>query len=179
MGSIPELTGEEWEELKAGDVVIRETGVDKKGAREYLTVTLVDGSPAQCSGFIRRYDLYRDYMPNVKSAEASWNGNLATVKYHLKVALSNIRYKLRVLHLAPGYIEWEYIEGDIKDTYGSWKFFPYGAGKTLAVYRVFTDPGMPIPQFILNILTKGSLPDVLRAVKKGVREKMQGSGGPR
>jgi hypothetical protein len=69
-------------------------------------------------------------------------------------------------------LEWEFIAGDIKDTSGYWKLHPLDGGKrTLAVYHVYTDPGIALPQFIIDLLTKGSMPKVMKAVKKMATEK--------
>jgi hypothetical protein len=45
-----------------------------------------------------------------------------------------------------------------------------GPGKTLLLYRVFTDPGGLIPLWAYNLATRQSLPDLLDSVERRARD---------
>jgi len=172
LGKAPKLSKDEMKQLVKGEVIVREVAGDASpDAKRFEAIATIDAPPAKVAAFLKNYDLYTKYMPHMEAIDYKWNGNMATVEQTLKIAFSTIKYKLQLRHYAPYYIEWEYLEGDIKTTNGSYKFFPYKKGtKTLVHYSVYTNPGLPVPQFVLDMLTKNSLPDVLRAVRKGVKE---------
>ena len=172
LGKAPKLSKEEMKELVKGEVIVREVVADSTDeAKRFEAIGTIDAPPAKVAAFLKNYKDYPKYMPHMEKIDFKWNGNMATVEQTLKIAFSTIWYKLNLRHYEPYYIEWEYVYGDIKTTRGFYKFFPYKKGtKTLVQYSVFTDPGLPVPQFVLDMLTKNSLPDVLRAVRKGVRE---------
>jgi hypothetical protein len=166
LGAPPKLTEKQLEKIAAGEIVIREVAGAGEGKR-YEAVAVVKAQPKAVMAFLKDFASYVGPMPNLKKIEFSWEGNLARVTQHLKVALSSISYRLNILHYDDAVIEWEFVEGDIKDTTGYYKLFPRSNGKeTLLVYHVYTEPGMAIPQFIMNILTRKSMPDVVKAIRE-------------
>ncbi len=65
-------------------------------------------------------------------------------------------------------LDWEYVEGDIKDTTGSWRIGQYNKdnGCSLIFYRVKTDPGRFVPDWVADRLSTQSIPDMIEAVSK-------------
>jgi hypothetical protein len=61
------------------------------------------------------------------------------------------------------------VTGEFKVNEGSWELRPYGK-KTLAIYITRTDPGLAVPGFLLSMGTRSILPDVIKGVRKRVRE---------
>jgi hypothetical protein len=66
------------------------------------------------------------------------------------------------------FVHWYQIIGNMKVNKGSWKLTPFKGNKhkTLAVYILYSDPGISIPPFLIRIATKGSLPGIIKAVRK-------------
>jgi hypothetical protein len=52
-------------------------------------------------------------------------------------------------------------KNDIKDTNGSWEFFPVDAQSTLLKYSIAVDSGLFVPAFIEDYLTRRDLPKIL------------------
>ncbi|RJO71550.1 MAG: hypothetical protein C4523_04265 [Myxococcales bacterium] len=167
LGKPPAFSSDELKKIQAGDVVVRklaETG----DRRRYEAIGKVDLPPKAVMAFMRDYSLRVGVMPHNEKVHAEWQGNMAVVDMTLKVGLSRVSYRQNILHYLDSYMEWEYVHGDLKHTAGYYKFFPYSEGrKTLVVYNVETDPGLPLPGFLLDLLTKSSMPDVIRAIRKG------------
>lgn len=169
LGKPPTLSADDWEEINDGDVVVRKVAQHGDAVR-YEAIGVVDGTPKEVADFMRDYSLRDDVMPHCEDVKWEWDKNLAKVDLTLSIAWKTIRYRLHLLHYGDSYVEWEYAYGDIKDTNGSYKFFPHKGGKkTLVVYNVYTDTGMSVPGWIQNLLTKSSLPDVIEAVEEGVK----------
>jgi hypothetical protein len=171
LGKPPKLIEKQEKAVEKGEVVIREIKGDGEGKR-YEAIAVVKAPPKAVMAFLKDFKAYVGLMPNLKKISFTWDKNLAHVRQDLKVALTSVAYVLNIAHYGDSVIEWEFVEGDIKDTTGYYKFFPRADGKeTLLVYHVYTDPGMAIPQFIMNLLTKKSMPGVIEAIRAEVAKR--------
>lgn len=67
--------------------------------------------------------------------------------------------------------------GEMKVNESSWELERYGpdASKTLATYRVYLDPGMAVPGFAVNMAANSTLPEVIEAVRRRVKDAKYGS----
>ncbi len=171
LGAPPKLSSDEMEKISRGKVILRE--VKGQGeARSCQAIAVIKAPPSKVMAFLRDYPSYVKYMPHLKDIKVSWNGNMATNSYQLKIALTKVAYTLNLLHYGDSVIEWEYVSGDIRDTNGYYHLHPFNDSQwTLVDYNVYTDPGMPIPQFIVNLLTRSSMPDVIEAIRKAVADR--------
>jgi len=61
---------------------------------------------------------------------------------------------------------WELEIGNLKTNQGHWLVEPFGKGCTKATYQILIDPGGRIPKFFIDIGTKKTMPDVIRAVRE-------------
>ncbi len=173
LGSLPKLTKEDLNKIAKGEVLIRKLS-ENGDKRRYEAIGSIDVPPKTVMAFMKDYPKKPNYFPHMEKISVTWNGNLATVDLRLKVAFKTISYRMRFLHLGDHYVDQEFIHGDIKDSSAFYKFFPYSQGrKTLMVYNVYSDPGLPLPDFILNLLTKNSLPGVFDAVRRGVADRIK------
>jgi len=61
--------------------------------------------------------------------------------------------------------------GQMKVNESWWELKPYGGdgSRTLARYRILLDPGIPLPEFAIRMATKSTLPKVIEAVRKRVK----------
>ncbi len=164
LGQPPELTQKERERIERGKVVTR-----KIAEKTFCAIGIVEATPQEIMAFMRDYPGRAGKMPHITKMKAHWVKNLAIVDQTMEVGLSTFKYRLNMRHYGNSYIEWEYVEGDVRDTHGFWKFFPRDDGrKTLVVQQITSDPGIPMPKTIYNLLTKHSLPKAIKAVRKAV-----------
>jgi len=63
---------------------------------------------------------------------------------------------------------WSLIIGNLKENRGEWRLEPFGEHQTLALYRLITDPGGPVPQFLVKQGTYVTLPKIIDSVRKRV-----------
>ena len=58
--------------------------------------------------------------------------------------------------------------GNIDDTYGYWLLYPYpgDAGYTVVKYVINADPGLWLPDFVLNWATESVLPELLQGLER-------------
>lgn len=67
------------------------------------------------------------------------------------------------------YQHWSLVIGNLKTNDGSWELIPLDNDRTLVTYTVFSDPGGLIPDWIINVGTNQTLPDVIKSIRKRVK----------
>jgi hypothetical protein len=70
---------------------------------------------------------------------------------------------------------WSLVIGNLRENSGEWNLEPFGSGKTKATYRLCTDPGGAIPEFLIKQGPSTTMPQIIKAVRKRVAD---GSGRP-
>jgi hypothetical protein len=174
LGVMPKLDDDALKRLDKGDVVLRELPATGK-AKRFEAIAIFPGSNREVMARLKDYGSFVGTMPNLTKLEFSWNGNMAAVLEQVKSGLIKFTFRVNILHYGDSVIEWEFVEGEIRDTSGYWKLFPLDDDKrTLAVYHVYSDPGIALPGFILDLITKSTMPGVMKAVKKAVIEGRKG-----
>jgi len=168
-GPVPALDDRRLGRLRAGAIETRELPSSREDAMHFQALGSVDGTPAEVMVVLRDYPHRAGLFPHVESCTATWDRNLALVDMELSVAVSTVRYRLAMRHFGDQAIVWTYVHGDLKDSTGSWKLFPYDNGaRTLVLYETESLPDSAVPRFILSSLTGKGLPGVIEAVRKGV-----------
>jgi len=129
---------------------------------------------------ITTYEEYSEYMPNVVQVDVIHQDSLgATLNFYLELPLG-IEKKYRILISettlsdSATLIAWESLgwpgllpSETIKETTGHWLIQETSDSTSIVLYNVFTDLG-PIPWglgWIVDLLSKGSIPDVLEQTK--------------
>lgn len=170
MGSPPVFNEKEQKKLDKGKIIIKELA-SQQNSKTLEAYGTIEAPKAKVMKFLKDYKSRVGIFPHVKDVKASWEGNIAHVSLTLKIAFNTISYKINYRHYVDSFIEWEYVEGDIKNAEGYYKLFPIENGtKTLMVYHVISDSGIAIPEFIEKMLTKSSMPKVIKAVRQGVEQ---------
>jgi len=65
-------------------------------------------------------------------------------------------------------IQWNMVAGNMKVNYGGWVLEPADADRTLVTYTTCSDPGISLPNFVLDIGLKSALPGVVAGLRKRV-----------
>jgi ribosome-associated toxin RatA of RatAB toxin-antitoxin module len=153
------------------DYIIRLIGSGPGAVKTVQARFYVRADRESCWRVITDYDHYPEFMPNIASAKrvASPNG-LDTYAYTLKVSLFTVSYTLEMKALRSDgawTLAWNYVRGDLKSTSGSWEIYecPETPGVVLVCYNVLVDVGALVPAFVSNLLTTGSLPKLIGAVR--------------
>ena len=61
---------------------------------------------------------------------------------------------------------WDLEIGNLAANNGYWLLEPYGEGMTKVTYQLLTDPGGNIPKSFIEMGTKVTMPDIIRAVRE-------------
>jgi len=169
LGQAPHLNAEEQLIIEGGEIIVRKIITKNADLHSYMAIGLVDAPPKSIMQLLRNYSGYVEFMANIQEITVRWDKNLAVVDQTMGIALMTFRYRFNILHYQDSMIEWEYVQGDVIEMSGYYKLFPLGGNaKTLLVYRVNSDPGMPIPNFIVAYYTIVSGQNVLEAIRIAV-----------
>jgi hypothetical protein len=181
-----ELVQQERELLSNGDVVLREVSNGKKGAKTFEAVGLIKATVSDVYQVLVEFEDYPKFMPNVSKCEVlKRTDDTAILNYTLGLPLGKTKkYRLNMTFqndTSSATLKWKLIEWQglkksetIEDTTGYWllKEYPEKAEHVIALYHVYTDPGsIPLGLgWIVDILTKNSIPDVVIKTRNWVYE---------
>ena len=144
----------------------------ESGVKTAEAVFLIKAKPEAVFKTVTDFDHYPEFMPNIKAATpVEKDKRNKKYEFTLKVAFWDINYVLLLKSDVINEIyslDWEYVEGDIRDTSGSWKIRQYDKNNeySLIMYRVRTDPGRFVPDWVADRLSTRSIPDMIKAVGK-------------
>jgi hypothetical protein len=111
-------------------------------------------------------------MPTIREVEVlRREGNQVWLRNHLRILWVDIQsHPMYVLHPRQGRITWRLDptrEQEFDRVEGVWQIVPLESGDgCLAEYRVLLDSGRWIPGFVEEMLTRRSLPDLLRSLDR-------------
>jgi hypothetical protein len=167
--------------IARGGIVVREIETAGKKGRTFEAVGLVKARRNNVLKVVKDYKKYPEFMPNVSRIDiVEQRGNDTVLNYILALPMGNTKkYRLSLTESAAGnqssILEWHMMkwpelktEETISDTTGYWRIEEKSENVSLVLYHVYTDPG-PIPfglGWIVDVLTKKSVPDVLLQTKK-------------
>lgn len=182
----------ELQTLQGGKILIKEVPEEVKGYRTFLVRAVIAAPLAKIYGVLIDFSAYPDFMPNVeKVVVRAADKQGVRLDYHLGLPMGvKKQYRLKMTYkITPDAAEigWKLIpwpelspSETIRDTSGYWRLTCLTGDKTLVEYQVRTDPG-DIPfgaGWIVDLLTKGSLPDILESTRKRVTGRGTGGNKP-
>jgi len=171
-GPVPALDDRRLGRLRAGAIETKELPASREGALHFQALGSVDAPASEVMAVLRDYPARAGLFPHVERCAAAWDRNVALVDMQLGVAFKTVRYRLAMQHYGDQAVVWEYVHGDLKDSRGSYKLFPYDDGaRTLVQYETESEPDSALPNFILSALTEKGLPGVIEALRKGVADR--------
>lgn len=166
--------------LEAGEVVTRL--LSKEGGAGVEADALVDAAPEEVYGVVTDYDHYPEFIPSLVDAKVlEWESDdVCILMEKLKVAFKTIEYTIRVTH-DPTKLStrWTRHGGFLNRNDGGWTCKPHGKGRSLVTYRVAVEAGILVPQFVIDRLSRGSLPDLFAGLRKRVGERRGKAAGRR
>lgn len=161
----------ETSDLLSGKNIIREVDNSDNKATDIQLVFLVKASQEKVWEVLEDYSKYPEFMPIKEAKIKSKSGNTEIVFVRPEApALVDVSYDLkRVFQKEKWLIKFEKAGGKIKSISGYWKLEPFkNPNYTKVVYVNNVDIGMPVPGFVKDYFTKGSLNKLADAVRKRV-----------
>lgn len=170
--------------VERGEIVVELRAVDGTHAKEGCALGLVDAPVEAVFDVVGDAEAFEEFMPRVAESSVEipdpndpslyLNRQRLSLPFPLQDRYYTIRVRTRADPSSRTWtVTWTYVQGsgNVDENYGSWTLREYRPGRTLVVYRLFSDPGGYIPKWALNRSTRTILPDVLRAVRRRVAER--------
>lgn len=127
----------------------------------------------RCFAALVDYESFPDWQRAVKSVNVRSRddeGRGRDVELEIDAKVRRVRYVLRYSYEPPGWIGWEYVEGDVRDVGGEFVLEQADDGVTLATYRLALDPGVwlpgPVQKLLSDQVMKGVVEDLKRRVER-------------
>ncbi len=160
--------------LERGEIVTA-TARHPEGVRGAIGRALIAAPTDKVFEAISDFEHYDDFMPHTTLADVvRREGNEVWFRTELDFKVKRVRYTLHVtLDPERRGLRWTLAEGDLAFNDGGWELEPYGndGEQTFVTYSAYVDPGFYVPGFMLAKLTEGSLPAVIKAVRRRVGDR--------
>jgi hypothetical protein len=171
------LTDDELARALRGEVLTRTESFVAPGGRSTgrgMGAILIERSLAEAWAVVARYDDKAEYLPRVEKSEVlertpaelrvrmTVDASVTTARYTNRIALDESAH---VVHwtldkTAPG--------NTIADCDGEYRLVEIAPARTLLLYRTWVDTGRSVPRFIQDYMSRRSIPNLLRAIKRRV-----------
>jgi hypothetical protein len=174
------LSAEEQRQVASGVVIARIVPLDGM-AQSGVAIGTIAAPIGEVIKGIEDVSQHTKYFPRLVEARVvSGSGNLRVVHQKIDVPfpLQDRYYDITVTSSrvsTPRDVfstSWTYVKGsgNIADTTGGWTLTPIDANTTLAYYHVHADIGTWLPQWLLNMANRSTLPDVITAMRRYCRD---------
>ncbi len=157
-------------QLKLGKPIVKEMVDPITKVNETQLVFLVKAKPEKVWEILMDCEKYPEFMPvkNYKYKTRGTNFDVVHVEPEAP-AMFNVSYDMkRTYDKGDWKISFKKVAGKIKSIDGWWKFEPINSKYTKITYVNNIDIGMPLPSFVKDYFTKGSLVKLADGVKKRV-----------
>lgn len=164
-----------------GPVWVEMVSAVGKGPREGIGRGLIDAPPERVWRALTDYAHWQEFMPFLKRSDARPQHDGSVLGQHVMDLPSplgerhyQVRFTQRIETGAEGRvwrIQWVFVpgSGNVADHRGSWTLTALGSGRTLAVCRLFTDPGGWTPRWSVDRGTSQMLPWIFHGLRQHVR----------
>ncbi|HEX2223927.1 MAG TPA: SRPBCC family protein [Thermoanaerobaculia bacterium] len=170
--------------LAAGEVLISSRTVEPRKPREGIGRGVIDFPPERVFRAITDLAHYDEFMPFVKRSEVVRTLADGTVLSRQRLKLpgpfGERYYTLSVRSRVEAQsgksrgvwrTQWSYVRGsgNIADQRGSWILEELSPGRTLATFRLYTDPGGLVPAWTIEKALAETLPYIFDGLRQHVR----------
>jgi Polyketide cyclase / dehydrase and lipid transport len=170
-GTEPDLTWIDRAALETGAVLVQPERDVRPGVVRVKVATLVAARPEPIWEVLRACQIAPEYVPNVvscRSLEVIDDGRAELFIQIVKPAffIPAFEHVFRLDYTPYTRIDVHRVSGPIDYMEGSWWLLPEPDGRTLLVYDLSVDPGIPVPRFFVRATLKRDLPRIVRAVRQ-------------
>lgn len=155
--------------LERGKVAVRnEPGEGAKEGKVQAAI-LIEGPAEEIWKIMNDCEHSPEFVPGLKSCRVlRQEGRDEIIEHRMKFSwlFPEVTYVFRAQYEKNRQVSFQRIGGDLKEFEGSWTLHHIDGGrKTIVVYSLYLDPGFLIPQWIVRLLLRGDLPDVLFSLR--------------
>ncbi len=174
---VPEQQPGFQEELGKGKLYVSALPISGMASRLGKVIGVVDAPVEDVWKVVVDYPTYKEYMPLVWESEiVKSQGNKADIRLQYEVKPIPVKYWtiLRMSHNPQLFhIDWQQVEGNLKDTYGSWDLAPYpgpGGKRTKVTYQLYFEIGNAVLDTGADWLTETVLPGVISRLRDRMKK---------
>ena len=165
----PALPGTRYQ-TPTGDVWVETASPGAGKPREGVGRGVIEASPERVFRALTDYGHWSEFMPFLQKSAASPQPDGSAVAEHvmkLPAPTGERHYRVRFEQR----VDWAYVprSGNVKDHHGSWTLTALGPGRTLAVLRLYTDPGGFTPGWAVERGTAETIPWIFHGLRQHVR----------
>ena len=160
--------------LSRGEVIVQ-TDQSENGQKGRVEAAILIRSPAaQIWSVMVDCDHASEFIPGLKSCHVMQHGEDAEIIQHrvrFSWLIPTVTYVFRANYDRFKRVDFKRISGDLRELEGSWILERVDDGhQTIVIYSVYIDPGFFIPQWLVRVILRKNLPDLLSAVRNRVSE---------
>ncbi len=179
LGATDALSTEDWRRLRDGEILIRDLKHPESGLDASLDVkglSLIDAPPEQVWRTLFEFENWPGFMPLIRETLVTRrDSGRVWVRQRYRILFLNLEHtSIYELEPASCEVRWQLDRAshhDIAATQGRWQLLPVNQGvATLVVYRGAVDAGRAVPDFVQRMLTRRSLPRMLRQLRAQILE---------
>ena len=175
------LSPEETRRLASGEVLVSLAPAAGGGPQEATGRGVIDAPPERVFRALADYAHWHEFMPFLEKSDLRTGKEGAVESLHvlkLPAPFGERRYRVRFtqrVETGPGGTTWRIGwgsvpgSGNLASHRGSWTLTAFGPGRTLAVCRLFTDPGGGVPQWMMDRANRKNLPWIFDGLRQHVR----------
>jgi len=161
-----------------GDVWVETASPGAGKPREGVGRGVIEAPPERVFRALTDYAHWAEFMPFLRKSGASPQADGSVLGEHVMKLPAptgerhyRVRFRQRVEPGKSWTIDWSYVpgSGNVKDHHGSWTLTALGTGRTLAVLRLYTDPGGFTPQWAVDRGTTETIPWIFHGLRQHVR----------
>ena len=167
----PDLDWIDREAIAAREVLVEATRSDRPLTVEVRLAAEIDAPTTAIWDVLKACEVAPEYLPNVvscKKLEELDGGRADLFVQTVKPVffMPTFEHVFRLDYVPYTRIDVNRVSGPIAHMQGSWWLLPQDNARTLLVYELALDPGMPIPRFMVRATLKRDLPKVVTAVRE-------------
>ena len=171
-GEEPLFSPAQWQQLRAGQVVLSEAPSASEGEGLVQAAIIVPSPPWRVWPVMVDCAAAPRWVPGLEECRVlgrEADGEVIMHRVDASWFLPEVAYVFRARYQKPWRISFERLRGDLDEMRGPWQMRALDQGRgTLVVYSVFLDPGFWVPQWLVNLTLEADLPELLLALRRRV-----------
>lgn len=160
--------------LNAGEVVVDLTEEDSTKTKFVAARILIDETPENVwQVLVNPFEFERKITPRMKSVQVLADEekfSIISCTMDVCFLFPPITYTVASTYEPLKEVRFKRIGGTLRDFRGRWALIPVTEKKTVVLYSMFVDPGIPIPRWLVREGVKMELPRTLQALRERIYE---------
>lgn len=178
-GALERISPEMWRALERGEVAVEHGRSGEEEARAARAWALLPHRAGAVWQVLTAFESWPNFLPNLRKTEVlRREGNRVWLRNRIRVLWLDLQSApIYELHPEEGRITWRLDpnqQQDLERVEGVWQILPLeDRDACLVQYRILLDAGRGIPRPVEEMLTRRSLPDVLRGLAREIEAELE------